>query len=809
MLHTPHPVSLHGFRRNLRRRLFTVSVLISSWLIALVGPAASAQTAMQLYVEAMQPGWNLGNSLDAIGGESGWGNPPVTRELIQHIADLGFKSIRLPVSWDTSNRTGPAPNYTLNPAFLDRLEQVVTWSLDAGLYVMINLHHDTNWLRTLPDGYHDRYVALWTQIATRFRDYPRELHFESLNEPAIDLPTVSQRLAVLRDLNVTFFDIVRGTGGGNAIRPLVLPTYETNSSQVYLDSLKSTMDELDDPNLIATIHFYGYWSFAVNIAGTTTVTNEVIANINDTFNGVYDTFIANGIPVIVGEFGLLAGDPGFGAIQRGEMLKFFEIATHAMRTKGAAWQWWDNGNYLNRQTLEWRDPERLDYLMRGVVGRSSTAKTNLVFVKSAAPADVAIQLNLNGNTFVSITDNGTPLTAGVDYTLAGDVLTLKAGFLAGYSSGEYGEKAVLDANFNAGMPWKLYVRHLGPAFLDPASTTEGRDLVIPADFGGDLMATMEARYVGKGSPYPGQAAWTPFKQFDEAYRPNYSNDTIAIKNAFFDESTTAPIDLTFHMWSGRTLTYRLNHAPGSDLVPNPQEFAIYADGPAAGWSDAGSWTPRDLGHTTVVHSGTVAIEVTPVAWGVLGLSLSGPQLDTSAYQTLTFWIHGGSAGGQTIGVFLQGDDSISGPWVRITAPAANTWSKVEIPLAELGFAGRPDIRRVFFQNGTGSAAPVFYLDDIGFTTAYASDRVFIQGVPPPAARLELQGLALTANGRIQFTVTGTAGLPYAVERSTDLTTWQTVANGTVTTPAGTFTETQTQANAERRFYRARQTGNAP
>ena len=62
---------------------------------------------------------------------------------------------------------------------------------------------------------------------------------------------------------------------------------------------------------------------------------------------------------------------------------------------------------------------------------------------------------------------------------------------------------------------------------------------------------------------------------------------------------------------------------------------------------------------------------------------------------------------------------------------------------------------------------------------------------------------------MRFTVTGTSGLPYAIERSTDLATWAVVANGTVTTPAGTFTETQSQASAGRRFYRARQTGDAP
>ncbi len=78
-----------------------------------------------------------------------------------------------------------------------------------------------------------------------------------------------------------------------------------------------------------------------------------------------------------------------------------------------------------------------------------------------------------------------------------------------------------------------------------------------------------------------------------------------------------------------------------------------------------------------------------------------------------------------------------------------------------------------------------------------------------AIRLEIQGLARTVNGRIQFSVTGTPGLPYVIERSTDLVTWTAVASRTVMSPAAYFIENQTQASAGHRFYRARQTGDAP
>ena len=795
------------------QRIFGVAGIALCWLLSLLalGAApASAQTAMQLYVEAMQPGWNLGNTLDATPTETSWGNPPATQALIQQIKAQGFKSIRIPVTWEP--HMGPGPDHTVDPAWMDRVQQIVDWSLDAGLLVMLNVHHDSYWVRAMPadhDAVLARFNALWSQIAPRFRDYPNTLMLESINEPTFDGAADAAQMALLQELNTSFFHIVRGTGGGNATRPLVLPSLNTNSGQQYLDSLKATMTALNDPNLIATTHYYGYWPFSVNITGATTVTAAVVNDINDSINNVYNTFVAHGIPVVVGELGILNYNRLNSPIERGELLKYFEIYTAAARAKGVTWQLWDAGGQFDRLNNRWLDPELFAYYMQGLSGRSGTASTDLVFVKSGAPADVSVTLNPNGNTFASLSRNGTVLAPGNDYTLSGNTLTLKSALLAPYSSGVYGERTVLDVNFSSGLPWKLHVRHLGAPLSSAALGTKGLGVEIPFAFNGDVLEKMEARYAGRGYPYPGPANWTSFQVFGETYLPDYANNTITVTKNFFDSTTNDPIDLTFHLWSGREVTYRLNNTPGGNLVTNPQELAIYGDSPAAGWSDQGSWTPHNLSHAGVVQSGANSIEVTAGAWGALGLSYSGPALDTSAYKTLTFWIHGGAVGGQSIGVFAQRSDPVSGPWVGIAAPAANTWRKVEIPLEELGVEGSPDIRRIFFQNGTGSDAPTFYIDDIRLTTAYASHLVFVEGVPPPAIRLEIQGLARTADARIQFTVTGTAGLPYAIERSTDLTTWQTVANGTVTTPAGAFAETQSQAGAARRFYRARQTGDAP
>ena len=186
-------------------------------------------------VAAMQPGWNLGNSFDAVGAdETAWGNPRVTEPFLNNIRAQGFNSIRIPVTW--SNHHGAAPTYTIDSAWLNRVREVVNWALADGFYVMINIHHDSwQWINTMPTdrtNVLNRYNALWTQIATAFRDSPAKLVFESVNEPQFTGSSGdAQNAQLLNELNTSFHRIVRASGGNNATRLLVLPTLHTSSEQ--------------------------------------------------------------------------------------------------------------------------------------------------------------------------------------------------------------------------------------------------------------------------------------------------------------------------------------------------------------------------------------------------------------------------------------------------------------------------------------------------------------------------------------------------------------------------------------------------
>ncbi|GAB3228212.1 hypothetical protein GCM10027447_20120 [Glycomyces halotolerans] len=518
-------------------------------------------------VAAMQPGWNLGNSLDSVGSdETAWGNPRITQDLIQHIKAEGFNSIRIPVTWD--DHQGGAPDYAIDPAYLDRVEEVVGWALQADLYVMINIHHDSwIWMADMPTN-HDavlaRYDAIWTQLADRFRDAPPELLFESVNEPQFNNVDDATANGLLDELNTSFHQIVRDSGGGNADRVLVLPTLHTNSEQQYLDALNDTIASLNDPNIAATIHYYGFWPFSVNIAGYTTFDDEVRQDVDSYFGRAHDTFVAQGVPVIVGEWGLLGFDAHTGTVQQGEKLKFFEYIGHSANENDLTLQLWDNGQHLGRTSLEWSDPELFAMLEAGWTTRSGTASSDQVFVeRSGSISDATLTLNPNGTTFEGLRHGGTQLTEGADYTVSGDQLTIKASKLTELvGSQEYGVNADLHAEFSQGVDWRIsVVSYDTPTMQNASGTTDS--FAIPTQFNGDQLATMEAVYAD-GSGNAGPQNWTSYKEFARAFEPDYSAGEITLTSDFFAEVNDGQeVTLTFHFWSGETVAYAVTKSGGS------------------------------------------------------------------------------------------------------------------------------------------------------------------------------------------------------------------------------------------------------
>ncbi|GAA2295648.1 cellulase family glycosylhydrolase [Streptomyces hawaiiensis] len=528
-----------------------------------------AATPMET-VAAMQPSWNLGNTLDAIPDETSWGNPKATKAVFDTIKAQGFRSVRIPVTW-TDHQSSTAP-YTIDATWMNRVKEVVDMALADGLYVVINVHHDSwQWIADMPtdrDGVLARFKASWTQIAATFRNHPRSLLFESNNEPQFNNTTDAQGIQYNSELNTAFHTVVRQSGGNNATRLLVLPTLHTNSGQAFLDALAGEMKALNDKNLVATVHYYGYYPFSVNIAGGTTFDATSQKDMSDNFSRIRATLTSKGIPVYLGEYGLLqfpdSNHPS--RIERGEALKFYEQLGYNARTAGVTTALWDAGswNYLNRTTLRWSDPALFAAIKSSWTTRSGTASSDRIFLaKSSAITAKTLTLNPNGTTFRGLWQGNTPLVRGQDYTVSGNQLTLTASALTRLAGNRaYGTNATIQARFSRGVPWNIYVTTYDKPVLSGASGNTSDGLSIPTQFRGDLLATMESEYADGSAA--GNTSWTPYQEFNGAFSPIYSGNAITLTPAYLNALRDGEqVTLTFHFWSGATVTYRVTKNGGS------------------------------------------------------------------------------------------------------------------------------------------------------------------------------------------------------------------------------------------------------
>jgi endoglucanase len=250
-------------------------------------------------------GINLGNDLDAWPGDEGsWTGNVVAKEyFFDDYLSLGFNSVRVPITWGeaTNSRLGTSSPYNVSSSFMNRVDTVAGWGIDRGLTVVINAHHE-DWIRTktgsaltaaLP-----RFEALWTQIANHFKDWPPQLVFEILNEPH-DGPTAAE----INALNSDILAIIRGTGGNNATRAVIIGAISYNSLFALTDGTFTIPSDGATPHLIANFHDYNPWPFAGQSTGTWGSSSD-IATATSNLDSVVAWSAANGhIPLYMGEFG--------------------------------------------------------------------------------------------------------------------------------------------------------------------------------------------------------------------------------------------------------------------------------------------------------------------------------------------------------------------------------------------------------------------------------------------------------------------------------------------------------------------------
>ena len=279
-------------------------------------PVTNTMTGEELMKE-LRIGWNLGNTFDAPDGETSWGNPFTTKELLEKVKELGFGTIRIPISW--GNHVSPAPEYTIDEDFLKRVETVVQDALDAGLYVIINSHHDNDIYMPTPDNRQrgmEYLGAIWTQIGQRFRDADHHLIFQTMNEPRVvgssyewNIDTRNEdcmaAVEVVNELNQAALDAIRASGGRNTDRFVIISPYAANTQAATVSAFRLPEDSARD-RLIVSIHAYTPYNLCLNTKSPDDqFTLTQLTEIKKFLKSVDYRFVQKGIPVIIDEMGCL------------------------------------------------------------------------------------------------------------------------------------------------------------------------------------------------------------------------------------------------------------------------------------------------------------------------------------------------------------------------------------------------------------------------------------------------------------------------------------------------------------------------
>lgn len=294
----------------------------------------------------MGNGINLGNTLEAcdnnvgiktntpLSYETHWGQPKTTQAMIDGMKAAGFDTIRIPVAWMTNATHLYEGDYTIDADYMDRVEEVVRYARKAGMYVIVNDHWDGGWYGMFGSESAETralameaYKGMWQQIAERFRDYSDYLIFESANEElgtrfdensplycsdsVVTYLNDDERYALTNEINQTFVDVVRATGGNNATRFLLIAGYGTNIDQTCDDRFQMPKDTAVS-KLMVSVHYYDPWSYcgASSAASATKWGKVSDYEYMDQQLAKMTKFTEAGYGVVIGEYGALPCSDG-------------------------------------------------------------------------------------------------------------------------------------------------------------------------------------------------------------------------------------------------------------------------------------------------------------------------------------------------------------------------------------------------------------------------------------------------------------------------------------------------------------------
>lgn len=416
--------------KNRLRSMFIAAVLLGTVVAGSFTAPFSVQAAKKdttsfedlnqsQIVEAMGPGWNLGNQLESVTDnvpeETNWGNPVITEKLIQSVKAAGFKSIRIPVSYFA--KIDDDKDYTIDSKWLDRVQEVVNYCIKNDLYAVINIHGDGyntidgSWL--LCNGKNQteikkKYKKVWKQIAERFKNYDEHLLFESMNEEfdgSYSEPN-KEYYQNINDYNQIFVDTVRKTGDNNTKRWLIIPGWNTNIDytagdygfKLPTDQYRDKSIDKEEQRIMISVHYYSPWDFcggencvitqwgneADDPSKTSTTCDETY--MKNQLNLMKTTFADKGYPVFIGEYGSI-NKTSYDSENEYYRAYFARKLCQLSRKNGCIPMYWDNGyngvhgfGLFDRTTCEITQPVIIDAIMEGF-GQKASQNSTLMSVR--------------------------------------------------------------------------------------------------------------------------------------------------------------------------------------------------------------------------------------------------------------------------------------------------------------------------------------------------------------------------------------------------------------------------------------------
>lgn len=366
-------------------------------------PAADTQkgisenpTASELVGDIVM-GWNLGNSLDShtkenegLASETSWQNPKITKEMIDAVKATGINAMRVPVTWYNHMDS----NYKIDEEWMNRVEEVVNYVLDNDMYCIINVHHDTGetgWLKASENNLEEnkeKFAAIWEQICERFGGYGNKLLFEGFNEILNEnnnwVNPNKESINVVNELNQLFVDTVRATGGNNAERCLIVNTYCAGANREVTRGFVLPTDTVSD-KLIVEAHVYQPYYFVSTTSENATTWAKDKDTLDYYLKNMYTTFVQQGVPVIIGEFGCINSRR---MVERQTWLQHYVETCYKY---GIKCFWWDNGSdyrIFNRNNMKVCEPDMLAIMLTEAHGETYVVDVDKLSQESEEPVNL-------------------------------------------------------------------------------------------------------------------------------------------------------------------------------------------------------------------------------------------------------------------------------------------------------------------------------------------------------------------------------------------------------------------------------------